>query len=101
VLHSITRSLWSFMKLMQSSPINQSNGDLTFCNFSYNSLVQRSRGSSASIVTQLRTGRPGFDSWHGQICFLFATGSGAHPASYTVGTRGIIAGAWSSQLTSV
>jgi hypothetical protein len=35
----------------------------------------RSRGSSVSTVTKLRAGWPGFDSWQGQIIFLFATAS--------------------------
>jgi hypothetical protein len=42
---------------------------------------KESRGSSVSVVTTLRAGRPGFDSQQG--IFLFA-----HPASYPMGTRG-------------
>jgi hypothetical protein len=38
-------------------------------------VVVGSRGSSVSIVTRLRAGRPRFDSRQGQGMFLFATGS--------------------------
>jgi hypothetical protein len=37
--------------------------------------IYGSRGSSASIVTRLRAGQWGFDSWQGQRSFLFATAS--------------------------
>jgi hypothetical protein len=50
----------------------------------------RSRFSSVSIVTRLRTKRLGFDFRHGQGFFSrllnrVQTGSGNHPASYTMG----------------
>jgi len=50
------------------------------------------RGSSISILTELRAGRPGFYSEHGQE-FIFLhhrvqTSTGVHPASYPMGTVG-------------
>jgi hypothetical protein len=57
----------------------------------------KSRGSSVSIVTRLGAGRPEFDTRQELGFFLilhrFHTGSGAHPASYTMGTVGKAAGA--------
>jgi hypothetical protein len=48
------------------------------------------QGSSVSIVTELRAGRPGFDSlnWQGRDFFIapYQTGSGARPVSYPMGT---------------
>jgi hypothetical protein len=52
--------------------------------------VHKSRGNSASIVTRLRARRLGFDSRQEQqrssLPYHVQTGSGAHPASYTMGT---------------
>jgi hypothetical protein len=48
-----------------------------------------SRGSSVSIVTRLQAGRSGFDSRQGRVFSLrhrIQTDSGAHPASYSIGT---------------
>jgi hypothetical protein len=50
-----------------------------------------SQDSLVSIVTMLRAGRPGFDFWQGLVLF-FATGSGAHPFSYTVVSRAVTSG---------
>jgi hypothetical protein len=51
-----------------------------------------SRSSSASIVTMLRVGRPGLECLHGHDFFYFChrvqTDSGAHAASYPVGSGG-------------
>jgi hypothetical protein len=63
---------------------------IEFCYISfYGDLVRMSRGSSVSIVTRLRTGRLGFDSWQDLGLFSLLrrlqTGSGAHPASYSMG----------------
>jgi hypothetical protein len=48
------------------------------------------RGSSVSIVTRLRVGRPGFDSWQGKgffsLCHCVQTDFAAHVAFYTVRT---------------
>jgi hypothetical protein len=62
-----------------------------------------SRCSSVSIVTELRVGQPGFDFRHRHRVL---NGSGAHPASYQMGTRGSFpggkeAGTWSWPLTSI
>jgi hypothetical protein len=45
-------------------------------------------GSSVSIVTRIRAGRPGFDSRQGMFFCLppRPAGYGAHPVSYPVGT---------------
>jgi hypothetical protein len=58
--------------------------------------------SSVGICDGLRTGRPGFDSWQEKEFALLhsvRTGSGAHRASYRMGTGGKAAGAWSWPLT--
>jgi len=47
-------------------------------------------GSSVSIGTGLRAGR-----------LWFVTGSGAHPASYPIGTGSKTAGAWNWLFTSI
>jgi hypothetical protein len=59
----------------------------------------RSRSSSVSIVSWLRTGRPGYRGsipGRGKKIFpvtsCLQTGSGAHPASCTMGTRSSLAG---------
>jgi hypothetical protein len=67
---------------------------LTFIYY-YLYLLSGSRDSSESIATRLWAGRPGFDSWQGQQIFLFIphsvqTDSGAHPASYPMGTESVI-----------
>jgi hypothetical protein len=54
-------------------------------------------GSSVSIVSWLRTGRPEFDPQQRQRIFPLTSAyrparSGAHPASYTVGTGGSFPG---------
>lgn len=50
-----------------------------------------SHGSIVGIVTSYRLHGQGFKSWQGQEIFLFLKpvhiGSGAHPASYSIGTR--------------
>jgi len=63
------------------------------------------RGSSVTTVARLRTGRPGFNCRKGQwwdvsLRHRVQTCSGAHPASYPMGTAGSFssgkaAGAWS------
>jgi len=62
------------------------------------------------MVARLRAGRPDFDSRHGHgflsLCHHVQTDSGAHPASYTMGTGVYFlgrksAGAWSWSLISV
>jgi hypothetical protein len=54
------------------------------------------QGISVSIVTRLRAGRQGFDSRQEQLWDFslrrVQTQSGAHPASYTVGTGGSFSG---------
>jgi len=66
----------------------------------------RSTGCSVSIVTRLRTGRLGFNSWKEQWCHLpsvphrVQTGYEAHPATYPLCTGGRTAEAWSCPLTS-
>jgi hypothetical protein len=64
--------------------------------------------SSVSIVTDLRTGRPEFDSRQGQeyysVYHRVHFGSGTHPASYEMDTRDSgdkMAGAWSRPLISI
>jgi len=54
----------------------------------------RSWGSSVSIPTEVQTGQTGSDWWqgHGFICHCIQTNSGAHPASYSVGTRALTLG---------
>jgi hypothetical protein len=55
----------------------------------------RNRGSSVSVVTRLRSGRPGFDSRQVTIFFSSSpvrTESDAHLASYVMGTRSSSAG---------
>jgi hypothetical protein len=63
------------------------------------------RSSSVSIVTELRAGRPGFDSRHEQELFSLRhrvqTQSGAHPVSYQMGTGYKVAGTWTLPLTSI
>jgi hypothetical protein len=53
------------------------------------------RGSSVSIATMLRAGRPGFDSRQGLRIFILATASRpalvANPASYSIVTGGSLA----------
>jgi hypothetical protein len=55
-----------------------------------------SQGSSVTIATSLRTGRPRFDSRPGaenvSLCHRVQTGPGAHPVSYPMGTRGSFLG---------
>jgi hypothetical protein len=56
-----------------------------------------SRGSSVSIVTGPRTGQPGFHCQHEQgryfsLCHRVQTGSGAHSASYPMGTAALSPG---------
>jgi len=62
------------------------------------------------MVTGLRAVRPGFDSRQSQVLSTFRhctmTDSGAHPASYPMGTRGSFPGikaprTWSWLLTSI
>jgi hypothetical protein len=73
----------------------------TSCSFNADTALIGSRGSSVSIVTRLRNGPiPG--RGNGEIlspCHRFQTDSGAHPASYQMGTRGKAARAWSWPLT--
>jgi hypothetical protein len=66
------------------------------------------RDRLVSTVSRLRDGRPGLDSLQGQrifsLCHRIQTGSGAQPASYSVGTGGSfpgakVAGAWRWSLT--
>jgi hypothetical protein len=68
-------------------------------------------GSSVSIVIILQCERPGFGSRYGQggdflFCHHVQTGSGAHPASYPMGTGGFFSGSkvaegWNWPLTSI
>jgi hypothetical protein len=54
------------------------------------------RASSVGIATRLWAGRPGFDSPLGQgfpLLHNAQTGSGAHPASYTMDTGVCFSGA--------
>jgi hypothetical protein len=54
----------------------------------YNVIVP---GQLSRYSDELWAGQPGFDSQEGQEIFLFfsvQTGSGTHPASYTMGIRG-------------
>jgi hypothetical protein len=67
--------------------------------YSYTAKQDRSSGSSVSTVTMLRDGQPGLNSRQGQgrkgfLSFRHRvqTYSGAHPASYPVGTRGSFPG---------
>jgi hypothetical protein len=60
--------------------------------FSSNTKACGSRGRSVGILTKLRAGRPGFDSRQEpdfSPCHRVLTGSGAHPASYPLGTGGL------------
>jgi len=54
--------------------------------------TNQSQSSSDNIGTRLRAGRPGFDFRQRQGFFPIRhrvqTGSGAHPASYQMGTEG-------------
>jgi len=43
-------------------------------------------GSSVGIATELQAGRSGIESWWGRDFLPIQTGSGAHPASCTMGT---------------
>jgi hypothetical protein len=61
---------------------------------SVNTLGVKSQGSSVSMETRLRAGRPGFNSWQGKwwdsfsLHHLVQTDSRSHPASYEIGTGG-------------
>jgi hypothetical protein len=62
------------------------------CTLKLRQIIWWIRGSSVSMVTRLRAGRPGLISRYREEVFLFATvvfniGSGANPVSYPVGTR--------------
>jgi hypothetical protein len=68
------------------------------------------QGSSVSIMTRPRAGRPGLNSrqrqWWDSFRHHVQTDSGAHPASFTQGTRGFYAGdkaasAWSWPFASI
>jgi len=62
------------------------------------------RGSSVSVLTRLRAGRPGFDSRHGKRFSLrhrVQTGPGAHQDSYRLGNGGKAAVERSWLLTSI
>jgi len=64
---------------------------LTFTiRFSFSVGTSWTQGSSVSIGTTLRTARPGMDPRQGffSLRHLVQTGSGTHPTSYPVGTRG-------------
>jgi hypothetical protein len=67
-----------------------------FFAFVYHSSVphEKRRGSSVSIVTRLRAGRPELSSRHGNggTFFIFITGSGSHLASYPMGSGGLFPG---------
>jgi hypothetical protein len=49
-------------------------------------------GQLSQCTVWLRTGRPGFDPEDFSSNLCVQTGSGAHPASYTVGTGGSFPG---------
>jgi hypothetical protein len=63
----------------------------TFSTFNSNINLKMNQGSSVSIVTQLQTGQPGFNSWQGRDFSLYHLW-GDQPASYPVGTRGLYLG---------
>jgi hypothetical protein len=52
------------------------------------SVMMREPHSSVSIMTRLRTGRPGFYSRHGQGSYLFATNSVGTALGYGLDNRG-------------
>jgi hypothetical protein len=54
-------------------------------------LLGNAENALAGVAKDWTTGRSGFDPWQGQRIFPLAcvqTGSGAHPASYPMGTGG-------------
>jgi hypothetical protein len=53
----------------------QDKGQSIYVTFKNSFMHYSSRDSSVSIVTRLRAGQPGFDSWQEQGCFLLATAS--------------------------
>jgi hypothetical protein len=64
---------------------------ITNIEYRYRQGIHRSGGSSVSIVTRLPVGRPRFSSRRGQLWYFshrhrVQTGSGAHPASFPIGT---------------
>ena len=51
-------------------------------------MLLRGRDSSVGIATRYGLGGPGIESrWGQRFTALVQTGPGAHPASYTMGTR--------------
>jgi hypothetical protein len=100
-------SLWLLLSLLLiSSPLHHHYCATTLIL----QLWTWSQDSSVSKVTRLQAGWLGFNSRLGQgffyLCCHVQTGSGAHPASYPVGTGcsfpwGELAMAWGQPLTSI
>jgi hypothetical protein len=84
-------------------PVRKTSGHANLVKVSITDVVHNTM--VLGTVTELRAGRPGFDSWREKGCFLFVTAvsktdSGAHLASHSRGTggpypRGQAAGQWS------